>query len=122
MKRLWVLALVLTVSLVFTACGDSYDENIDSVVNLENEELEKDSVDTDLDSLSRDDLEKVNVYNEGEYIELLYVIRGSSDTTNPVYKYDEDTSEYVRYNNGDFMADEIDGLEADYSEPEDDGN
>src|SRR5699024_12551939 len=88
----------------------------------ENEELEKDSVDTDLDSLSRDDLEKVNVYNEGEYIELLYVIRGSSDTTNPVYKYDEDTSEYVRYNNGDFMADEIDGLEADYSEPEDDDN
>lgn len=119
MKRLWFIVLPLMVSLAMTACGNSYDDDIDSVVDLESEELEKDSVKTDLDKLERDELEEVNIYNDGEYIELLYVVRGDSDTTNPVYKYDEDSDEYVRYSNGDFNKSEIDDLEADYTENND---
>jgi|SRR5699024_7644093 len=121
MKRSLLIALALTVSFMLTACGgNSYDDEIDSVIELENEELEKASVETDVDTLERNDLEEANVFNDGEYIELIYVTRGNSDTSSPVYKYDEDVSEYVRYNNGDFYADEIDDLEADYTENNED--
>src|SRR5699024_11124205 len=99
MKRLWFIVLPLMVSLAMTACGNSYDDDIDSVVDLESEELEKDSVKTHLDKVERDELEVVNIYNDGEYIELLYVVRGHSDTSNPVYNCDKDRDEYVSYSN-----------------------
>lgn len=121
MKRSLLIALTLTVSFMLTACGgNSYDDEIESVIEIENEDLEKDSVETDIDTLERNDIEEVNVYNDGEYIELLYVIRGNSDTASPVYKYDKDISEYIRYTDGDFSPDEIDDLEADYTENNED--
>lgn len=115
MKRFVCLFGIAASMTMLAACGNPYDDGIDQVIQLENENLDKPSTETDIDTLERDDAQ-IWGYNDGEYIELQYVIRGELDTNNPVYKYNQEEEEYERYTEGDFSSSEIDNLEPDYTE------
>lgn len=119
MKRFFILGIASVSLLALTACGSPYDDDIDEVMKLENENLDKPSTETDIDTLERDDTQ-IWVYEDGEYIELEYVIRGKLETSNPVYKYNDNEDRYEDSTDGDFYSDEVDDLEADYTENVDD--
>lgn len=119
MKRMAVLGVVAVTLIVLTSCGNPYDDDIDQVIELENEELDKPSTETDINTLDRDNTQ-IWVYEDGEYIELEYVIRGELETSNPVYKYNDEKDQYENSKDGDFYSDEVDDLEGDYTENVDD--
>lgn len=120
MKKLFGFTGVAAVSiLLLTACGSPYDDEIDEVIKEENDELDDPAVKTDIDTLERED-SKIWVYEDGEYIELEYNIRGKRETATPVYKYNNQEEIYEDYTKGDFNKSDIDGLEADYTENVDD--
>jgi len=120
MKNLIRLCCVAAVSIgLLTACGGPYDDEIDDVIQTENEELDKPSTKTDLKTLKREN-SKIWVFEDGKYIQIEYVIRGNREINDPVYKYNEQNDQYVRYTDGDFNSSEIDDLEADYTENVDD--
>jgi len=119
MKRFFILGIASVSLLALTACGSPYDDDIDEVMKLENENLDKPSTETDIDTLERDDTQ-IKVYEDGEYIELEYVIRGDREMNDPLYKYNDEKDQYESYRDGDFYSDEVDDLEADYTENVDD--
>lgn len=118
MKKSIMFVICLSIFML-SACGDDYDDEIDEVIKLENEQLNEPSMETDIDKLNREDTQ-IWVYDDGKYIEIEYVIRGRTDTTSPVYKHSDD--KYVRHSNGDFRKGEIDDLETDYTENVDDNS
>jgi|SRR5699024_8884393 len=115
MKRFFIILFILAISFMLMACSNSYDDEIENVISLENEELEDPSVKTDIDTLKRDNT-SIWVYEDANYIELEYVIRGQSETANPVYKYDNESDTYVNSIDGEFSSEEIEDQEADYTE------
>lgn len=117
-RKFGLLGMAVSIALL-TACGSSYDSEIDEVIEAENEQLDKPSTEADISTLEREDA-KIWVYEDGEYIQIAYVIRGTKEINDPVYKYDGEKKQYVRYTDGDFSSGEVDDLEADYTENVDD--
>lgn len=121
MKKLVGLLGIAVGIVALTACGSPYDDEIDQVIQLENKNLDKPSTETDIDTLKRDDTQ-IWVYNDGEYIKILYVIRDDIETTDSVYRFDDDKNEYIRYSDDEsnFFKSDVDDLEPDYTENVDD--
>jgi|SRR5699024_7858 len=113
-RKFGLLCMAVSIALL-TACGSSYDSEIDEVIEAENEKLDKPSFETDVDILKRENT-KIWVYEKGGYIELEYVTRGKHQTATPVYKYSEEKGRYVRYTDGNFNKSDVNGMEADYTE------
>lgn len=109
MKKVVLVIGIISIFLL-VACGDSkYDEAINQVIQLENENLDRPGVEKQFDELKRENT-KIAVYEDGEFIKITYEIR-SEDNSTWIYEKD-DKGKYTRY--GD--KEDIEKMEPDYTE------
>lgn len=113
MKKAVLFVLVISI-FILSACENKYDDEIGEVIKSENEELDKDSVETDLNNLERDDTQ-IWVFDDGEYIKIQYEIR-KNDEIDTLYKYDNKKDQYVDYRDGDFHYSDVDDKKPVYTE------
>ncbi|MFE7083400.1 cystatin-like fold lipoprotein [Priestia megaterium] len=66
---------------------NEYDDAINQVIKLKNEELQRPGVEKDIDKLKRN-ATKIEVFNEGKYIRLTFEIR-KNEFAKPVFEKGE---------------------------------
>ncbi|MED4128202.1 hypothetical protein [Shouchella miscanthi] len=71
--------IILTVSIL-VACGNSYDETIEQVLDWENEALSEPDVDKDFETLKRDQT-AIRIFDDSQFVEITYRIRSDHTTT-----------------------------------------
>ncbi|NPC90850.1 cystatin-like fold lipoprotein [Bacillus sp. WMMC1349] len=101
MKKLIGSFVLIAVIAGITGCGgdkEKYDEEINQVISLQNERLQKPGVVKDIDRLKRENTE-IRVYQDGKYISLYFEIR-KGDPIKMTYKKQK-SGEYDLYPNGD---------------------
>lgn len=69
---------------------NKYDDEINQVIKLENEELQAPGVEKDIENIKRKKT-KIEVFEKGKYIRLTYEIR-KGEFTKPVYEVDGEKS------------------------------
>lgn len=86
--------IVVTAAVFFAACGNdnTYDKDIDEVIQLENEALKEPGVKKDIDSLKREKA-CTKVFDKGNVLTISYEIR-TNDSITKGYKLDGE--EYQR--------------------------
>ncbi|GGJ77967.1 cystatin-like fold lipoprotein [Virgibacillus salexigens] len=94
-KFMFILGIGSLCFLFLSACtGEGeYDEAIDEVIKMQNEELDREGVKTDIDTLKREDT-KIKVFNDGEYIQIFYEIREGNEV-DKLFKKENSSYEYV---------------------------
>ena len=89
MMRQVVAGAALGSMLFVAGCGSGYDDDIDQVIEMENEQLRESTNENNISSIDREEA-GVEVYEEGEYIRLTYDIR-PNDTIKKAYQRDGET-------------------------------
>lgn len=94
-KLIFSLGIGSLCFLFLSACSNEseYDEAIDEVIKLQNESLDKPGVQTDVDTLKREDT-KIKVFNDGEYIQIFFDIR-KNDEVEKLYLKNDDSYKQV---------------------------
>ncbi|WP_337969864.1 cystatin-like fold lipoprotein [Virgibacillus salexigens] len=111
MKKLFFILGIGSIFFLFlSACSNDgnseYDEAIDKVIELQNESLDRGGVETDIDTLKREDT-KIKVFDEGKYIQIFFNIR-KNDEVNKLYEKVEGSYKQV--------VEEMEGKEPVYTE------
>lgn len=99
---------------VLAGCGNSYEEQIDEVLEQENASLQEPGVEKDIDGVTRDTT-VIDVYQDGDYILLTYEIRDGDEISSLYERQGEEYEDIAYANNNEDM---IQSLEPEYtSEP-----
>jgi hypothetical protein len=97
-KKLMSFVIVAATTVLFIGgCSNEaskpknkYDDEINQVIKLENEELQAPGVEKDIENIKRKNT-KIEVFEKGKYIRLTYEIR-KGEFTKPVYELDGEKS------------------------------
>lgn len=111
MMRQVVAGAALGSMLFVAGCGSGYDDDIDQVIEMENERLSEGTNDENITSIDRETT-AVEVYEDGEYIQVTFDIRPSESVTRTYQKDGDSYSRTAAYETRQYLA----NTEAEYTE------
>jgi len=101
LKFVKILGLTMAMSLILIACSQKYDEDIQKVIDLRNEDLKEYNVNFNIDKVTKKN-SCFKVYNDGEYIAMFVPLH--SDDEKEEYIYKKQGSSYELYSDSDYES------------------
>lgn len=93
-----LISLIIATSIVLIACSQNYDEEIQEVIDLRNEDLKEYNMNFNIDKVTKKN-SCFKVYNDGEYIAMFVPLH--SDDEKEEYIYQKQGSSYELYSDSD---------------------